>query len=195
MGRLDRFFQHFRGLTFSKGIPNVPRGPAKSLESGHRLLAPALGLLLSVLLGIWAHQSSQAEALRTWESENLPSPRIWTFALGSLEFHALSDPRKIQKASKGLPSLLEEPGSVWITEDSRWIAVFLPTDSSAPIRIFCIECEPRKPASWPTSWQPLGRSWKGFEEAMNRAKMVQRAPKSSLPAKKAIYRDPREVRY
>lgn len=154
-----------------------------------RLLGAGL-LLLALVLGIWAHDLAQAEALGGWLREHPPSSQAWKHSLESRGFHALTDPLKIQRASRSLPSLVDEEGSTWTGADANWIAVFQKKDDVLTSTLYCLECQ--KP---PAGWQPLGRGWEAFDPVLALADAAMKRLKPVFKTRKTVASDPMELRY
>jgi hypothetical protein len=181
--------------SFSKRIQVVSdrfeRSPfAARLKRGRKRLLGAALLLLSIVMGVWAHDLAQAEALGGWLRGHPPSNAAWKHSLESRGYHALTDAKALQKASRTLPSLVDEESSVWGASDAGWIAVYHQQEDGMTSSIFCLEC--KKP---PAGWQPLGQGWAAFDPTLALADAAVKRFAPALKAKRAAPIDPLELRY
>ena len=192
------FFDRLHRIGHIRGISARIRGVSQRLVQGrlasrvirHRKRALGVALLLvSLIVGIWAHDLAQAEALGGWLRMHPPSNRIWNHALESRGYRALSDLKQLQRASKTLPALVDEEGSVWTSSDTTWVAVFQKQDDGLSSVLYCLECQ--KP---PAGWEPSGRGWEAFDPVLARADLAAKRLRPVAKPRQAPS-DPRELRY
>jgi hypothetical protein len=153
---------------------------------GGSLLAAALAL------GGWAHRTSGQEALAAWMREHPPSASAWSHALGATGYRAVALAAAWQRAYRSLPLELDSADAAWMTSDRAWLAVFRAPerDPARPVAFFCLACE-----GTPKDWEPVGRSWKGFERALALAEEARRRAGAERPRPARSRADPREIRY
>ena len=168
----------------------LAQNPLTARLIGHRKrLLGALLVLISICLGIWAHDLAQAEALTGWLKTHPPSPLIWKHALESRGYHALVGAKSLQRASKTLPSLVDEEGSAWASADLSWIALYQKQNDGQVSKLYCLDCA--MPAM---GWQPMGRGWEAFDPVLAAVDAATSLRKPT-PRARAEWMDPREVRY
>lgn len=177
-------------LSFSKFIPR----PRLNLSIDPRVRAAAL-FITAVTLGIGAYGLTRSEALADFERSRIPSSRSWTYGLGAHGWKRAEKASLIQRAAKTLPSLIDQEGAAWVSEDVNWFAVAQNevTDlSAAPLELYCREC-----SEVPKKWASLGIGWKAFDRAIAQAEET--ALKAGQGTRKKLapteFRDPREIRY
>ncbi|MGK5085087.1 hypothetical protein WDW37_17505 [Bdellovibrionota bacterium FG-1] len=148
-------------------------------------------LTLALVLGVWAHDFSEAQALNTWLTTHPPSILMWKHALRSRGMVEVTHPILAQKAIRTLPSLIDQKGAVWVASEGKWIALLgSDTASGAPV-VFCLSCQ-----ETPQNWNPAGNAWSAFDVALKKVDEAVQAEKHPLlSAKKAVYRDPYEIVY
>lgn len=188
-----------------RGLESVRGVSARVQRISHRLAGRALAarvtrvqkrilgaclLLFALVLGTWAHDLAQAEALGGWLREHPPSSQAWKHSLESRGYRTLTEPKAIQRASRSLPSLVDEEGSIWTGADANWIAVFQKKDDVLASTLYCLECQ--KP---PAGWQPLGRGWEAFDPTLALADAAMKRLKPVLKARKTVASDPMELHY
>ncbi len=144
-------------------------------------------LLLSVWIGNWAKQVSQLEAAAQWEREHLPSEQIIECLMKSRGLGLVRHLKKLHKVLRTLPSTIDDPGSIWISESVDWIAFYGSPERSPQVQIYCLQC-----SFLPTQWGPLGVGWTAIALALQ--KMDQKAILLKGP-KAQIQKDPREIFY
>jgi hypothetical protein len=159
-----------------------PRFRVPRRAVGGALLVAAAGL------GFWAQDLSRFEALWDWEHGHFPGPIVWRHALGGRGFQSVDPASSFgARATRTLPATLDAAGAIWVSADSEWLAVWSRPTEAIPMELYCREC--RFP---PSAWQPGGRGWQGFEQALAHADATAR------PAR-AIARGPvgdaRELRF
>lgn len=183
--RIERRFARFRRWV-SKGISKLPKNFGIEKRISPTLKNTVVGFLSIALAGLlaWGAQGlSHSEALKDWESQRLPTEQTWKYALGSRGWAAPGDSRLVQHALRKLPSTMDREGAVWMSPDSNWLTVFRSSEATLPQAIFCRNClQP------PTSWEPLGIGWSGFDRVFQR---LDQAPQVKTPK----FHDPREIQY
>ena len=148
---------------------------------------------MALVLGVWAHSSSQAEAVLNWERTHLPSDGMVQLALKSRGFRLLEEGKPLQKVLRSLPVSLDQKGSFWATSDLNWVAYYADPEQVTQTQIFCWEC-----ATPPTPWQPSGLGWRGLETLLKdiAIKFTSHRPAVKATARGShLWRDPREVVY
>ncbi len=186
---LRGIFEGLRSRVSALSRRAVTSGALASLNqkaATHRRKLHGVTLLtLSAVLGIWAQELAQNEAISSWLRTHPPSPKIWRHALESHGMTLLEDPRLLQKASRALPIRSDQEGQVWATADLNWIATLN--------NMYCVICD--QP---PIEWGPRGTGWDAFDPVLEQvaqaaatrlSKQTKKSQKSATPA------DPREIRY
>ena len=175
-------------LAFFKGVSNRVRALPKGPDSKRRILGIAC-FLLALFLAAWARQIAEVTALSSWLNSHHPSEMLWQQILALDGFNPVKEEHLLHQALRTLPLNLDEPGSVWMTADNGWIAVF--QDTSPSETVFTMS-----PSQPPLQWEPLGTGWIGFEAALRRAQWAAAAGKKVAPPKpQAVREDPRAIRY
>jgi hypothetical protein len=164
---------------------------ADSLKRHRRKIQSVALLLAALTFGIWAHDLAETEALSSWLHTHPPSEQMWRHALLSRGMRALEEPHALQKAAKSLPTLVDADGTVWLSADAGWIAVFGRQANGLAQAIYCLECEHP-----PLGWSPAGNGWEAFDPVLAQVDQLisQRKPQQKA-LKRAVPRDPREIVY
>ena len=160
-------------------------------------------ILAAVVLGAYAYNTSQADAVLGWEKAHHPLPNTWKYALGALGYHPLMDEKGIQGILKSLPTKVsweeEEGDSAWVSKDLSWLVV-LPSshpnsdeESRSPL-VFSDGTEAQIASDSKIDWHPQSGSWTGFQDLLRKLEL---RPKKvvALTKKLVIFRDPLEIRY
>lgn len=162
-----------------------------TLWKPRKRLFSALLLGSSLLLGVWANELSELEAIKKWERTHLPSERLFEFAMGSRGLRGVSEPRQLQKLIRSITTHLDATGSVWLSSDLNWVAFYSNPDQGIQVQFYCLEC-----LKLPQNWQPVGIGWLALEQVTG--VLDQRKSEIHLSAvrnPKTVFRDPREVVY
>ena len=196
------FFNYFN----LSGFKNWAAGRVRALSQSFAQVFGRLGrhrtrligaayFAVSVALGFVAFTCSREEAIEYWERTFLPSGQVIGFALGSRGLVAAVEGYQLQKVLRSLPTSLDDRGSIWLSADPIWVAVFLPSkdDSSVQAETYCLDCK-----NLPKNWQPMGIGWRAMDKVVNqidnllkRRKETKIAPSTQIRSR----RDPREFIY
>ena len=200
------FFAHFLHLPgfdrLSKRIQKVPLFYTKKIGTFRRKAQALLLIIAAIGLGIWAKETTELEALQSWQLSHLPQRSVWEHGLGARGFKPLNELRLLQEVTRSLPTSLDDLGTVWISSNSYWVAIALPAKEKealpqeAPerLQIYCLKCT-KSPMEW-KNWETLDRGWTGFEKSLSRIdRLPKQATLSQSPRKKQKVWDPREIRY
>lgn len=185
-------------LSFIKippGVQTVSQITANRLRAHRRKLIGLCWLLLSVILGFWAEQIAQSEALQTWKDTHPPSPRVWRHALGSLGFEQCTDSKVLQKVLRNIPSMVDDHGSIWLSTETQWIAIYSnEEDSTFPVDIYGLNCA--LPKEGVRNWNNFNSGWDGFDQVLEHlTQALPHSPKMVEKKKSKLSRDSREIRY
>jgi hypothetical protein len=154
-------------------------------------LASGTFFVAAIILGLWANELAEADALARWERMHLPSERIIQFALGSRNFHSVRDENQMQKILRSIPSRLDESGAFWLSENANWVVFYAAPDQAVQAQLYCFRCE-----TLPKQWKPVGLGWRGLEETMQEIdKNLDFLKPVLLKKVKAGWRDSREIVY
>lgn len=181
-------YAHLRRL--SGRIPSLP----KTLTNRFRPSSPAAlggGLVIaSIILGSWAQKIAQQEASSIWENAHAPSPLLWKYTLESQGLRSVQDPKLLQRILRQLPAMLDDTGSIWISQDRHWVVIFESQVYGSPGFPLSVS---------PQSWDRVGVGWTGFEKVLQRLEesgSIQKKSSALIEKKKRIPPfDLREIRY
>lgn len=160
-------------------------------------------LIVSAVFAWSAQEIVRGNALKEWESKRIPSLTTWRYALSTRGFHSPQDTatqntknesQVLHRAMRSLPSMLDNPGSIWISEEKAWIAVYRSAESAAEAdgpHLFCSRCQDP-----PHAWEPEGAGWSGFDQVIAILdKRPHDTPNSKSEPKKQRFQDPRALEY
>lgn len=189
-GHLDRV----RKLLASIRKPRLPSNPAGALRASP-LVRGAIWLVGSALLGGMASEVSRREALSDWLRSHAPPRATWERALASHGWKQVSSPEILHRVLRSLPSRLDEPATVWLTRDTKWIALFESVEVD-PVA-FGRPGAPEKPKATELAgaWEPLGRGWPAFESLLERMAAARPEITRKTGRERPRNRDPREIVY
>jgi|GEM_PF-4807106 len=176
-------------------IQAVSQITTNQLRVHRRKIIGLCWILLSVFLGFRAEQIAQSEALHSWKETHPPSTRVWRHALGSLGFEHCKDSKVLQKVLRSLPSMIDDHGSIWLSTQNQWIAIYSNEENSTfPVDIYGLNCN--LPNREIRNWDNFNSSWDGFDKILEHLNQIQpQSPKLVEKRKSKIPRDSREIRY
>jgi len=186
----------------------------KSAHFNKRPLGGLVLLIVSLLAANWAQDLSEKFSLARWKKSHPPSLAIWTHSLATYGFKPVEDSKLLRKLFRTLPSLVDEPGSIWLDKTGSWIATF---HSKDPMAVPLFHTRQRIPLpgeskkkrralkkhlkkTMPSAWNRTGYSWDGFERLLRQIEKLPPIVAPMLPAPPIIrtpraWRDPRELSY
>lgn len=163
----------------------------------------AFWIVLALTCGAWAQGAAYQNALSDWENHHSPSAQTWAFSLQKLGMTNLSDPTRLAKVTRSLPTLDVGPDgpTIWTvqTGDAIWVALLDP-----PLRVFefgtgvshSSALKGSMPALGASHWVPQGTGWRGYEQTVTSAEAaIEQIKKQNRRPINAIARDPRELVY
>lgn len=188
----DHVVQLFR---FSSRIQGLSAINSQKIALFRKWLTPLFLIMISLVFGYWAEERAESEATQDWMRSHPPSPLMWRYGLETNGLHHLQDQKTIQRTARGLPAMIDDPGSTWMTHDGDWVATVIhseaPDSPDSPLLLYCRNCK-----STPKDWELAGQGWLAFEKVMRRINPSQISKSlSPLSGKKAPPADPREIRY
>lgn len=195
MGFFDRFSLSSGISQISQRVQTLSKVTSNKVWPHQKKILAIFLILFSIFLGFWAEKIARSEAVQEWERAHPPSPLIWGHAMGSRGLQKLQDPKILQKILRSLPSMLDEPGSIWLSSDQLWLVIFSSdTELTVTAQIYCTSC--KNPTQGKIAWERFGNGWIGFEQVLQRLDTHPTYSSKLIDKKKTSFpQDIREIRY
>lgn len=195
MGHFDRLSSRLGISKVSQRVQTLSKVTSNRVRLHQKRILGIFLIFFSIPLGFWAEKIARSEAVQEWEKAHPPSRVIWEHAIGSRGFQKLQESKSLQKILKSLPSMIDDPGAIWLSSDRQWIVIFSQENElTETSQIYCVSC--KNPTPGKIAWESLGIGWTGFEQVMKSLDANPTYSSRSIDKKKTTFsHDIREIRY
>lgn len=210
---MDYFYTCFMLSHYSrvkKGIQNLSKRSSKTLQTFFlkctfpiRFVSfdfikynidkfiPIFLLMISILLGHWAFETSKSETLKFWEKSRPPSRNVWKHYLNSQGYKEIEFSKTTVGVVKTLPVTIDNQGGVFSDQELTWIILFLNPESNMPYVLFT-----ENPKIAVNAWEFFGYGWSAFDKVAEKMETLKNKMKKNIPKIKApTFSDPFEIVY